>query len=237
MIPRLLHFIWLGLGPVPEVLHGWVARWHELNSPDGWEVVLWTDDTGLEILSPWTMVNRHSLCCGPVLRSRHTDLLSRACHLAQRSNIWRYAVVERYGGVYLDTDVEPRRPVGNVLDNLEAFAVPHLDDPTYLANSAFGAVPGHPWVRDLVDKLPTRDPATSLSMGSLYLTETTARHPGVTKLDPLVFHHDMNPWTVQSGLRGSFNREYPPPTVGVHHFAGYWHKGGFVPIRKPGDES
>jgi mannosyltransferase OCH1-like enzyme len=139
MIPRILHMIWLG-PPMPEHLVAYGRRWQELH-PD-WEFRLWRE--------------------GDLRWLANQDLFDRAAELSPRnvgqfaSNIARYEILLREGGVYTDCDMEPRRPIDVLLEGTDCFTAWHpatenYDDRTYLTNALMGAVPGHPVFASLVD--------------------------------------------------------------------------------------
>ena len=208
----------------------WLKRWDDMNP--SWRHYLWTESVHPNIMS----------CARVAFSSFHSDLLARACHLAQRANIWRYEIVNFFGGVYVDTDVEPLRPLDDALLGLDAFAVPRTGQPDLVENAFFGAEPGHPWTRDLCRGLDTKDPAASLSMGVHYFTEVARRHPGVTLLPESAFvseYPNPDPWIGHK--LGEACREPPandgemaaryPQAYAAHHWSSHWFPEGFRPIR------
>lgn len=104
MIPRVLHQIWVsGIPPrpCPDRLAGYAARWQELH-PD-WSHVWWSDES-----LDW-LFNR--------------DLFDRAIEIVPphsvgqlRADIARWEILRHYGGVYVDVDFEPIRPINELCD-------------------------------------------------------------------------------------------------------------------------
>jgi hypothetical protein len=120
-IPRTIHRVWLGAASMPqehEVFRETFARHH----PD-WEMRLWTDE------------DLPALGIGAAERER-------ARTHAELSNLVRYEVLHRHGGVYVDTDVECRRPLTPLLRGIDAFAA--LEIPGGVGNAILGSIPGHP---------------------------------------------------------------------------------------------
>jgi hypothetical protein len=157
-------------------------------------------------------------------------LLDRACHLSQRSNIWRYEIVQEYGGLYVDTDIEPVRPIDDLVAESSQFTVSYLREPDHYACSFFGAVPRHAWLDDLVERLPAQDPTISLSMGSAYFTKVTRDHLDVSILPGISVVHDHNPWTQPAGVVPGVDdarRSSNPATYAVHHWSSNWFPKGF----------
>lgn len=84
-IPKIIHQIWLG-SPFPKRYKKWQAQIKKLH-PD-WEYRLWTDKD-VESLK---LVN--------------TRIYKKARNYGEKSDIARYEILYRFGGVYLDCDIE-----------------------------------------------------------------------------------------------------------------------------------
>ena len=65
----------------------------------------------------------------------------RARTPSELSNLVRYEVLSRFGGVYVDTDVECRRNLEDLLVGVDAFAA--LELPGRVGTAVLGGVPGH----------------------------------------------------------------------------------------------
>jgi hypothetical protein len=124
MIPKILHYIWVGPAPMPEEDKRRVETWRAFFP--GWEIRAWNNDD-LDFTSSY-------------LRQAYE---ARAWNRV--SDYVRMDALVRFGGVYLDTDVDVLRSFEPLL-NADAFLGFQLGDeaPEYLVNGAvFGAVPGH----------------------------------------------------------------------------------------------
>jgi hypothetical protein len=120
-IPRTIHRVWLGDRPIPEE-HERFGETFARHHP-GWGMRLWTDED-LPALD---------ITAGERERSRtHSEL----------SNLVRYEVLHRFGGVYVDTDVECRRDLTPLLRGIDAFAA--LELPGAVGTAILGSVAGHP---------------------------------------------------------------------------------------------
>jgi mannosyltransferase OCH1-like enzyme len=129
-IPRVFHHIWLGNDPLPPNYERWQRRWLELNP--GWTMRCWTDKNLPRI------VNRPQF--------------DAADRLAARSDILRYEICAEMGGLYIDADFEPLRPIEPILANVASFQADELDDRP--CNALIGCVPGDPFYRLAVESLP-----------------------------------------------------------------------------------
>lgn len=236
-IPRIIHQIWLGDLPRPQVMVDWFARWCELHP--SWAIWEWRELPAGHLQQ---CTDIHGQRNGQAIirpSAQERSLLGRACHLSQRSNIWRYLVLQQFGGLYVDTDVEPIRPIDFLIEELDVFAAQRRNAGRLIVETAFmGAVPGHPWIRDAIASLRTRDPTATLSMGTAYLTAVTARHPEVVLLpkDAVVFEQPPD-WEEAKRLavvpaRDAGAKAFPNAHA-VHHWGSLWHKLGFVPLKIP----
>jgi mannosyltransferase OCH1-like enzyme len=127
LIPNSLHMIWVGDNDAPAFFHEHVSAWREL-MPD-WTIRIWTNHDIRE-------------------KNFEPDVLSqikKATSGAQKADLMRYSIIERYGGVYMDADMIPRRALDPILC-LGELVLCH-DIPitwAYISNGFFAAIPHHP---------------------------------------------------------------------------------------------
>jgi len=69
---------------------------------------------------------------------------------AYRSDLWRYLVVLRYGGVYNDLGMRYAKRISSVIRETDEFVGAVDIDPTAIINGFFAAYPGHPVLRKTV---------------------------------------------------------------------------------------
>lgn len=105
-----------------------------------WEHRLWTDeDFG------W-LQNQALFDAASEISAGHEGQL--------RSDIARYEILHRYGGVYVDCDMEALRPLDPLLEH-RAFAAWELDG-VWVNNAVLGAEPGHPMLAQLIRRIPAQ---------------------------------------------------------------------------------
>lgn len=130
-IPRIIHQIWVG-GPVPEKYKLLMKSWIDKH-PD-WQYILWTDAD----VDGFQLENR--------------DIFDAAQNFGLKADIWRYEIVWRYGGVFLDIDFDCIKPLDDLhirYDLYGARLAPHCS----LANGVIGAAPHHPVLRACIQGL------------------------------------------------------------------------------------
>lgn len=147
MIPKIVHFTWK-TEDLPKVMGRFFERWKALHP--GWDIRLWTDATMREFVA-----------------REYPDLLAiydGYPRNIQRADSFRYMVLNRLGGIYSDLDVEPFKPVDELL-KYEAFTGVEPDEhmgtdrthagvPYLFTNAFMGSVPGHPWWREVLGLMP-----------------------------------------------------------------------------------
>lgn len=156
MIPRTIHYCWLGNDPIPTHLQECIDSWKR-QMPD-WNVKLWNTQN----------FDIHSV--------PFVEAAVKAKKWAFAADYIRVYALYTEGGVYLDSDVYVRKNMDFVLDNRAFSAIeyfPHLADEVYRqgrvdaqgrkANLAdaihgiqvqaaiLGAEKGHPFFKDALD--------------------------------------------------------------------------------------
>lgn len=101
-IPKKLHFTWktAKLQELPELFKQIQIKWKLLN-PD-WEIKIWTDEE-----------------CEKLIKDKYPELYffySDFEVTAERSDIFRYLVLDTEGGYYADMDIEPLQPLDGLLE-------------------------------------------------------------------------------------------------------------------------
>ncbi len=175
-----------------------------LNPPMDADCIAWR--SGLKSENPtimvqlWTLNNMHYL--GFSLDSLPFD------NPIWNSDIIRLAAIKKYGGIYLDCDVECLGPIDRLFE-YEAFSVQQRDG--HINNAIFGAVPNHPWIQWQLDHVEEYIPKAR--EWAVYLMSDAPRD-GVTLIPPewvYPFWFDSPPE----------ERKPKPESFLVHH----WKKG------------
>jgi Glycosyltransferase sugar-binding region containing DXD motif len=194
-IPRTIHRVWLGEKALPEE-HERFAATFARHHPD-WEMRLWTD-ADLPTLD----------ICAPQRELARTH--------AELSNLVRYEVLHRHGGVYVDTDVECRRPWTPLLRGIDAFAA--LEIPGGVCNAILGAVAGHPAfaraARLARDTLGTGAHSPDAN-GPRFLSLVLEQEPNVAILPASLFYPYL--WDEPERRHETF-----PDAYAVHHWTLSW---------------
>ena len=129
LIPKKIHQIWLG-GKMPDKFKKYVDTWTAINPT--WEYRLWgNDDVDKLVVAK-------------------KDLFNSVTNIGQKSDILRYEILRRFGGIYVDTDFECLRPLDDFL-YLKFFAGVAYDREMVVYNGMVGCIPEHPIMATCVE--------------------------------------------------------------------------------------
>jgi hypothetical protein len=136
VIPKVLHRIWVGK-PMPEKYREFGRKWESLH-PD-WSFKVWGEED-LRWLDNQELFD-------------NAEKYVPADAVGQfRSDVARYEILYRFGGVYADCDVEPQKSFNPLLD-VEGFAGWEQDG-VFVGNTVLGAVANNSVMRAMVKMVP-----------------------------------------------------------------------------------
>lgn len=128
MIPKKIHYVWVGRNEKNNTIKQCMKTWGK--HLEGYEVIEWNE-------------NNFDIDSHPFVKAAY-----KAKKWAYVSDYIRAYVIYKYGGIYLDTDIL-------VLDNFDRFlnnrAFVGFENPQYPFTAVFGAEPGHPLVKDMIE--------------------------------------------------------------------------------------
>ena len=85
MIPKVIHYIWLGRGPKPIIIQKCISSWY--TRLEGYRIQCWNEEN-LDLTHPYLV-----------------DCIEKKLY-AFAADFIRFKVLSCYGGIYLDTDIE-----------------------------------------------------------------------------------------------------------------------------------
>jgi hypothetical protein len=124
LIPRIFHQIWLGPDPFPDERVRLQETWRSHHP--GWELRFWTEETLPAEL-------------------RREEAAERLRAPWERAAAFALEAVWRFGGVYVETDVDCLGSLEPRIESAELFAG--------LGGAVFGALAGHPTLDTALDDL------------------------------------------------------------------------------------
>jgi len=220
-IPKIIHQIWLG-SPLPATFLAYTKTWQQ-HHPD-WQYKLWTDADIAQ------------------LKLENQDIYDHAINYAERSDIARYEILYRFGGLYVDTDCECFKPFDILNHSYDFYAGVELPamapwlGAIILPNALIACTPQHPILRACIDEVRKRSTTNShdivIKTGPLVFTDMALKliddptHCNI--IFPATFFYPIDKETKG---RANILSMVQPETFAIHHWAGSWilKEEAFVP--------
>ncbi len=151
-LPQVIHWIWLGPRPFPKQSIKNVRSW--IKHHPGWKVKFWTDR--VQKLPHPSM----ELCLISDLQFDYIDPFFRASdNYGEKSNLLRYEILYREGGLYVDHDVQCMRPFHFLHDSFDLYCAlkplqrPVLSSSVVVNNNLIGCAPRHPILKKTMENV------------------------------------------------------------------------------------
>ncbi len=202
MIPHVIHYCWFGHNPKPKLIQKCIESWKKY-CPD-WEIIEWNEDNY------------------DVFANEYTKKAYENKKWAYVADYARFDVLNQYGGVYFDTDVELLKPIPD--DLMEERAFTGFETPSKIAPGlVFGTVPNHGFLHEIIDNYLVKQYSTKETVVDI-ITALLEQHGLVG---------DNSEQTI-CGVRimpteyfGCFNHEIQTfekteKTISIHHYYASW---------------
>lgn len=214
MIPKIIHYCWFGHGALPPAAQRCIASWRR-RFPD-YEIKEWNESNFDVNLMPFT---QEAYAAGKY---------------AFVSDVARFWILEREGGIYFDTDVEVVGDFSDIVARGAFMGIETLSDGTTMPGVnpglALGAEPGNPVVRSILDHYRTQHyqnangkkiPGTVVTHTTKVLAEQYGLQP-TNELQQLngVTIYPMDYFNPFNDLTGRMERT--KNTRSIHWFAKSW---------------
>lgn len=228
MTKPIVHRLWLGPKEMPNEYQEFGKMWQILN-PD-WKVADW--DFAETLRYDW---QNWDVLDSIKRRGTKDGKISVECAV-QLADVLGYELIYRFGGVYVNVDIEPIRPLSHMFDHYalqynDAYAA--LEDGGRVVNAVLGAsVPEHPFWKCVIEKLPAyywADPTAEMvsTTGPVLLTDCVRDWNQNELGDKFVIlpQESFNPvhWSqIPAGGDAEVGKKifgHKEGVIGVHHWA------------------
>ena len=137
MIPKIMHQIWIGPDPIPEQEQDFIDSWKKLHP--SWKHMMWTNE------------NIHTLDMpSNCLEAFENSEGVWAC----QSDILRYIITLKHGGVYIDSDIECYKPIDELItEQLEFLGLKPRPEANWITNAFYGVTRNHSLMQSLVKEI------------------------------------------------------------------------------------
>lgn len=204
-IPNIIHQIWLG-SSLPERYQLLQQTWRDKH-PD-WQYFLWTEQE----IEQFGLTNYAAYAA--------------ATNYGEKSDIARYEILYRFGGLYVDTDFMCIQPFDMLHHCCDFYAGVAYGRVVSLYNGLIGAAPGHPVLSKCIESIAHNVPSTNTMLailqrtGPLFFThcffDVIATCTGRSIILPVSYCY---PIPEDQRLCADYNSWLKPETIAVH----FWH--------------
>lgn len=208
MIPKIIHYCWFGRGEMPELAKKCIESWHKY-MPD-WEYQLWNEDS-------------FDLDSVPYVKEAY-----EARKFAFVTDYVRLWALNKFGGVYMDTDVEILKPLDNLME-LPAFTGYEASTSGAPVTGLMASAPGGVWVTEQLDAYNGRhflreDGSLNLTTNTVIISDIMTANGFEINGKYQVYKNDMHVFPVDyfCPLTSTRVLKLTANTYCIHHFAGSW---------------
>ena len=133
IIPKIIHQIWIGPRKLPNNYKKWMNTW-KIYNPE-WEYILWDED----------MINKLNL--------KNQLAYKASKNPGFKSDIARYEILNKYGGIYLDTDFQCLKSIPNNLLFYEFVSCIVFSFSPEIANGMIMSKPNSPLLKKIINSI------------------------------------------------------------------------------------
>lgn len=235
-IPKVIHHIWFGV-PLSEEDKALRATWEQQHP--AWRFVLWTDrvsnDARGVVATSWQEV--HKLLAQADVRFITVDVsalafgnrtfFDQARNYGEKSDILKWEIIYRLGGVYIDCDFECLKPLDD-LHHRYAFytGLQPLDTQVVQLGAAlFAAQPQHPILAHAVQTIEDdrHHKQIVIRTGPIHFTNSFVAMAGKEYVDVALPASYFYPMAYEQAKTARHEWQCPE-SYAVHHWAGSWLK-------------
>jgi hypothetical protein len=208
MIPKIIHYCWFGKNDKPESVEKYLATWREKCTD--YEIIEWNESN--------FDINSNAFC-----RESY-----KAKKWAFVADYVRLAVLYKYGGIYMDTDVEVLKSFDDLLAN-NGFLC--FENKKMVSIGTIGICKQSPIIKELLDlykhmKFTNDDGTFNMTTNLTYVTDLLSNKYGL-KLDGKkqvlpgnILVLPMNAFIAKSYWTGWIMAD--DDTYAIHHYAASW---------------
>ena len=209
MIPKKIHYFWFGQGTMGALSEKCLKSWSE-KMPD-YEINLWNESNlPYEASLAWTYIKKKEY--------------------AFASDFARYYILHKYGGIYLDTDVEVIRKFDDLLSN-KCFL--GYEDDGRLNSAVIGAEKSSSFVEICMDimKKNHADNRPYLIAPELANRALKVACSNVTTY-PKDYFYPYNPYSKKENVKQLLYCDITENTYSIHHWEKKWKMNIFSKIKR-----
>ena len=199
MIPKVVHYCWFGKAPMSPLIQECIKSWHTYLP--GWEFVLWNEEN-----SPL----EHAFVKKALKDKKYAFVADYVrCH-----------ALYKYGGVYLDTDMELIKDISTLLDN-DFFAAYEDSDRDKVSCGVIGCIKEHQILKSVLNFYDINSDVYKTMpyiLGDVY-NEISKERDMILSQNSF---YPYNPFDPDKPVKQLMYMHIKEDTYGIHHWAYSW---------------
>ena len=213
-IPKIIHQIWVGPHPFPEHCRAFQETWKKYH-PD-WIYILWTN----KLIEQFGLKNKAQY--------------DATANYGEKADIARYEILNKFGGLYIDTDFECLRSFDAFHHCCDFYAGVSSEGAFEVYNGLIGTIPHHPIIAGCIEQISTHA-TENLSYdtldiikrtGPIFFTQQIVEYlpcsTTKTVIFPLTYFYPWPNGTRLENKRSDIERWFRPESFAVHHWHMSW---------------
>lgn len=223
MIPKIIHYIWLGdVDELPKLSRACINTWYE--KLPGFEIKFWTELDVINEFDESEIVFFYSM----IKKKKY----------AFAADFARCLILNKYGGVYLDTDIEVVKDLTPLLTTCSVFI--GLEDVNKPNCAVIGATKNNEFLQCLMQyiimadgliEIPKLAYKALLSISTEFKDISGYKALGGVIVYPEEYFYPYNPYKTCS-VGQLLYKDITENTYAIHHWAKTWKLSLFERIRK-----
>lgn len=215
MIPKIIHYCWYGGAPIPDEYASYIGKWKKLN-PD-FKIMKWDESNSPLNISYIATAIKHK-------------------NWANVSNLVRFIALEKFGGVYLDTDMMLIKSLKPLLNDKCFLGFEEASDTTqsfWVNNAIIGSEAKHPFIKQCISAITSEfDGTESANLSAPHIvTKVLKDKYGLKKYGKQVLKKSVTLYPIDFFYPIHYNEAYKlkdfkknisENTIGVHMWARTW---------------
>jgi len=207
-IPKIIHQIWIGPKKLPGKYKRWIDSWKLLN-PD-WKYIFWDNNRIQEL----EIIN--------------LNVYKKSNNYGFKSDLLRYEILRKYGGLYADTDFECLQKLPEYLLNYNFVSCVVFGWEPYLNNAIILAKPGSLLLEDIInniklnkkiDKMNIFDSSGPYLLTKLYFTLSNNEKNKILVLPSNIFY-PFPSFLLDTNI--DIKNLLTKDSIGIHHWERSW---------------
>lgn len=210
MIPKIIHYCWLGRKPLPALVEKCIQTWnHKLPNYD---IKRW-DETNSDLT--------HEIVCSALKRK----------NWAFAVDYLRLTILYEQGGIYLDTDMELVSPFKEEMLANNVFLGYECEK--YVSAGVIGAAPNSKFIKDCIVEMEKSFKNGGFETIPKILTRVykTGLYPDVV-VYPISVFYPFNPYATGAQIKQLMYCDVKEETIAIHHWYKSWKLSPFSRLKK-----